>query len=102
MVSVDGWMWEGNTVRFLRHLSAYVGYRYDDADEDALTGALDVTDDETADAWFEHPLVGAPLLRVFLARAVSSAVISVRVEGDIDAILAARIETMLHLLSDDA
>ncbi|MEV0396381.1 hypothetical protein [Polymorphospora rubra] len=100
MASIAGSLWEGNTVRFLDHLSGYIGYRYDAADEDALIGALEVTDDESPDAWFEYPLVGTPLLRVFLAQAVGSAVISVRVEGDIDAVLAARIETMLDLLSD--
>ncbi|MCY1143423.1 hypothetical protein OWR29_35955 [Actinoplanes sp. Pm04-4] len=98
MTTVDGWIFEENVVRFLEHLSGQIGYRYDAADEDALTGALEATDDETAAAWFRYPLEGTPPILVSLARAVGGSVITVHVEGEIDPILSARIETMLDLL----
>ncbi|GHJ15327.1 hypothetical protein [Micromonospora sp. AKA38] len=95
---VDGWVAEGHVVRLLRQISAYIGYSYDDLDEAALTGALDETNDEAVDGWFEYPLAGAPMLVVRLAQAPGSAVVSVRVEGDMDLVLATRIETVLNLL----
>jgi hypothetical protein len=98
MATVDGWIYEENVVRFLQHLSAYIGYRYDAADQDALIGALDDTDDESDTAWFQYPLQGSPPLVVFLARAVGGNEVSVRVEGDIDAVLEARIDTLVDLL----
>lgn len=100
MAVVQGWILEENVVRFLCHLSGYLGYRYDAADEDALVGALDETDDETETAWFHYPLQGTPPVVVSLARAAGGTVVSVRVEGGIDAVLEARIETMLSLLSE--
>jgi len=99
MSTVDGWVFEENVVRFLEHLSRAIGYEYDAADEDALVGALDETDDESATAWFRYPLQGRPPLVVSLARAVGGSVVGVRVDGDIDAVLEARIDTMLSLLS---
>ncbi|WP_269476324.1 hypothetical protein [Phytohabitans suffuscus] len=41
---------------------------------------------------------GTPPLTASLARAVGGSVVSIRVEGDIDPVLAARIETLLDLL----
>jgi hypothetical protein len=43
-------------VQFLELVSHYIGYRYDDLDEAALTGALVRTDDESTDGWFSYPL----------------------------------------------
>jgi hypothetical protein len=40
MAVVGGWIFEGSVVRFLEHLSAAVGYRYDAIDAVALVGAL--------------------------------------------------------------
>ena len=96
--TVDGWVSGQNVVRFLQSLSGYIGYRYDAADEDALTGALDDTDDESATAWFRYPLEGTPPVMVSLAQASGGSVVSVRVEGELDSILQARIDTMLDLL----
>ena len=47
--SIDGWVFEDNVARFLEHASWYVGYCYGELDEVALTGALDPSDDESAD-----------------------------------------------------
>ncbi|MFC4069980.1 hypothetical protein [Actinoplanes subglobosus] len=91
-------MSEDNIVRFLEKISSYIGYDYDALDEAALTGALESTDDESADGWFNYPLVGTPPLTVSLARAVGGSIISARVQGEIDPVLAARFETLLDLL----
>ncbi|BCB89678.1 hypothetical protein Psuf_069910 [Phytohabitans suffuscus] len=93
-----GWVFEDNVVQFLGHVSRYIGYRFDDLDEAALAGALERTDDESTDGWFSYPLRGTPPLTASLARAVGGSVVSIRVEGDIDPVLAARIETLLDLL----
>lgn len=55
MTTVAGWVFDDNVVRFLEHLSRYVGYPYGAADEDALVGALDEADDESAAAWLRYP-----------------------------------------------
>jgi hypothetical protein len=96
--SVRGWVDEGNVVRLMEQISTYIGYSYDDLDEAALTGALDETDDESPDGWFEYPLAGRPELTVHLAQSPGSANVSVRVEGDVDVVLAARIETLLDIM----
>jgi hypothetical protein len=95
---VDGWVTEEHVVQLLRQISADIGYAYDDLDEAALTGALDGTNDEAADGWFEYPLAGTPTLVIRLAHPPDSAVVSVRVEGTMDLVLATRIETLLDLL----
>jgi hypothetical protein len=96
--SVQGWVDEGNVVRLMQQISTYIGYSYDDLDEAALTGALDETDDESPDGWFAYPLAGEPELTVHLAQSPGSANVSVRVEGDVDVVLAARIETLLDIM----
>lgn len=98
MRSVAGWVFEDNVEQFLEHVSRYIGYDYDELDEVALAGALEATDDESTDGWFSYPLTGAPPLQVSLARAVGGSVVSVRMHGDIDPVLAARFETLFDLL----
>ncbi len=95
---VDGRVTEEDIVQLLRQLSAYIGYAYDDLDEAALNGALDGTNDETADGWFDYPLVGTPRLVIRLARPPDNAVVSVRVEGSMDLVLATRIKELLEQL----
>ena len=95
---IDGWVSEEHVVRLLRQISTYIGYAYDDLDEAALTGALEGTNDEAADGWFDYPLTGTPPLLILLAQSPGSAVVSVRVEGSMDLVLATRIETLLDLL----
>ncbi|MET0491753.1 MAG: hypothetical protein ABW000_01350 [Actinoplanes sp.] len=97
-MTVAGWIYEDNVVRFLHHLSAYIGYRYDAADEDALVGALDDTDDESLTGWYQYPLQGTPPVVVSLARAVGDGIVMVRVDGGIDAVLEARVDTLLDLM----
>jgi hypothetical protein len=98
MTVVAGWIHEENVVRFLDHLSHCIGYQYDAADQDALVGALDDTNDESLTAWYQYPLQGTPPVVVSLARAAGGSTVSVRVDGGIDTVLQARIDTMLSLL----
>lgn len=95
---IEGWVFEDNVVRFLEHVSRYIGYDYGELDEVALTGALEITDDEVTEGWFRYPLDGVPSLTVSLARAVGGSEVSVRMQGEIDLVLAARLETLLDLL----
>lgn len=95
---VQGWVNEGNVVRLMEQISTYIGYSYDGLDEAALTGVLDETDDESSDGWFEYPLAGNPELTVHLAQSPGSANVSVRVQGDADVVLAAKIQTLLDIL----
>jgi hypothetical protein len=95
---VGGWVNEEHVVRLLRQISTYIGYAYDDLDEAALTGALESTNDEEADGWFDYPLAGTPPLLILLAQSPGSAVVSVRVVGAMDLALATRVETLLDLL----
>jgi hypothetical protein len=95
---VHGWVAEDNVVRLFQQISGYIGYAYDDLDEAALTGALDETNDESADGWFGYPLEGTPPLMVHLAQSQGSVVVSVRVEGSMGPVLAARVETLLDVL----
>ncbi|GAA3924899.1 hypothetical protein [Actinoplanes auranticolor] len=98
LAQVGGWVGEEHLVRLLRQISTYIGYAYDDLDEAALTGALEGTNDEAADGWFDYPLAGTPPLLILLAQPPGSAVVSVRVEGTMDLVLATRIETLLDIL----
>jgi hypothetical protein len=95
---VTGWIHEDDTTQLMRFLAAYIGYAYDALDEQALVGALDDTDDASGDGWFEYPLHGAPVLTVGLARSPGTDLVAVRVQGHIDDVLAARIDTLLDVL----
>ena len=94
---IAGWIHEDHVEKALLRLSAYVGYRFDEHDAAALVGAFDGPDD-----WFEYPLEGSPALTVRMAKDEDSCVVMVSVSGDIDEVLAARIETLLDLLTSGA
>jgi hypothetical protein len=96
VASVRGRLDEEDLVELFKHISRHIGYGYDDLDEAALTGALDQTTDESADGWFWYPLAGTPPLTVHLARSPRSGIVSIRVEGPMNAKLAARIEAILE------
>ncbi len=80
--------------------SHYVSYKFDDSDWQAVEAALPATDDEREDGWYEYPLCGVPPLRVLLAQAVGAPPVMVRVSGDMDDVLAARISTLLGVFAD--
>jgi hypothetical protein len=82
---------EDHVAELFRRLSGCIGYRYDDLDEAALNGALDGTD-------FWYPLAGSPALTVHLARSTAATSVDVRIEGDVDPLLAGRIRWLLDVL----
>lgn len=98
---VGGWVWDQNVQRLLRHLSQCVGYGFDDSDWGAVSTGLQRTDEDQGN-WFDYPLVGERRLTVHLARNLGAAPVSIRVTGDLDEVLAARIETLFAVLSDEA
>ncbi|MEU4625188.1 hypothetical protein AB0G04_35095 [Actinoplanes sp. NPDC023801] len=55
MLTVAGWVSEENVVQLLEQVSRYIGYDYGELDEVALTGALELTDDEAVEGWFSYP-----------------------------------------------
>ena len=95
---VSGWIEEDSVVSLLRHVAGYIDYAYDDLDEQALVGALDPAGSEDGDAWFDYPLHGSPVLTVWLARSPGTAIVMVRIEGLMDDVLAARVETLIDVL----
>ena len=95
---VSGWIREDGVAELLGWVAGYIGYTYDQFDEQALVGALDPTDDE-AGHWFEYPLLGSPALTVRLARSPGSAVVMTQIHGHLDDILAARIDTLLAVFA---
>src|SRR5262249_2806016 len=98
VMQVGGWVTEEHVGQLLRQISAYIGYAYDDLDEAALIGALNDTNDQAVDGWFEYPLAGTPMLVIRLAQSPGSAVVSVRVEGTMEPVLATQIQTLLDPL----
>jgi hypothetical protein len=90
MAQAQGMVKAERLVPTLRQISAAIGYRYDDLDEAALTGALD-------DAEFDYPLAGIPALTVYLTRSADGETVSVRVESGIamGLALAAKINALL-------
>lgn len=66
----------------------------------AVESALAETDDERHDSWYEYPLVGTPPLRVLLARSIGADPVQARFLGASHNCLAARLETLMDVLSD--
>ena len=95
---MTGLILEDNVLRLFNWVSGFIGYAYDYLDEQALIGALDETDDE-ADSWFEYPLLGSPAVVVRVARSSGSAVVMTQVQGELDDILSARIDTLIAILA---
>ncbi|WP_431917450.1 DUF6881 domain-containing protein [Amycolatopsis tucumanensis] len=97
---VRGWVFGTNVHKFLEHLSSWIGYEFDELDWQAIEQALPATDAERADGWYDYPLAGQPQLSVSLAADPGASPVLVRVVGEMDAVLVARIDTLLALLSD--
>jgi hypothetical protein len=96
---VAGWVWEENVNRFMRHLAYTVAYDFDDLDRGAVETGLKDTDAERG-RWFDYLLVGQGQLKVELARDPDASPIMVRVSGDLDDVLAARVETLIAVFGD--
>jgi hypothetical protein len=97
--SVDGWVWEENVNRLMRHLVYTVAYDFDDLDRGAVETGLEKTD-AVQGRWFDYPLVGQRQINVGLAREPEASPVMVRVSGDLDEVLAARVETLISVFSD--
>jgi hypothetical protein len=97
---VLGWVWPSNVRPFLTHAASYIGYEFDDSDWMAVETALAQTDADNPDTFYEYPLVGRPELVVQLAQNVGAAPVDVVVTGPMDAVLKARVETLLSVLAD--
>ena len=98
MKEVVGWVFDSAVLSFMAFLARWVGYAFDELDGEAIDAGVSATDAE-ADRWFEYPLPGEPALRVRLARDVGTSVVHVRVVGGMDAVLEARVETLIDVLS---
>lgn len=97
--AVQGWVWEANVIRLMRHLSRMVAYEFDDLDQGAVEQGVQGSDADL-DRWYAYPLVGERQLNIELAREVEMSPVQVRVSGDLDEVLAARIETAIDLLGE--
>jgi hypothetical protein len=100
VTEVDGWVWQGNVEPLLRWVSHYVGYSFDQTDWQAVQVALPSTNADTADGWYEYPLVGTPPLTVSLARNVDALPVMVRIVGEMHQVLEARIDTLVSVLAE--
>jgi hypothetical protein len=83
--------------RLCQYLAAYTHIKWDDLDQDALDGAIGRTDADAGE-WFEYPVGGKPQLLIAFANNVGSDVVDVRVSGEFDDVLAARIDTLIDVL----
>jgi hypothetical protein len=97
---VSGWILPGNVRTLMFWVAHYVGYSFDEGEWEAVQAALPATNAERVTGWYHYPLIGSPALRVWLALIPEDSPVSVQVTGDIDEILAARFETLIHVLQD--
>ena len=97
---VQGWIWPRNVRTALEHISALVGYSFDDWDWTAVETALPHTSWDPPERWYDYPIVGTQTLTVHLANDDFAHPVAIRVHGELDEVLTARIDTIIHLLSD--
>jgi hypothetical protein len=97
---VGGWILPANVRTLMFWLAYYVGYSFEDSDWEAVRAALPATNAELASGWYDYPVIGSPALTVWLARVPGDTPVSVRVTGELDEVLAARFETLIHVLQD--
>ncbi len=96
---MDGWVWDENVHRLMRHLGYAVVYDFDALDLGAVETGLASTDAEQG-LWFDYPLVGEQQLDVGLARETEAHLVMVRVSGDLDDVMVGRIETLIRVFQD--
>lgn len=97
---VDGWVWDTNVRALLEWLSGFIGYGYDHLDEQAVEAGVEGSDAEEPNGRFQYPLGGRPPLLVELARNTGGSEVEVRVTGEMDDVLVARVETLVGLLAE--
>jgi len=93
---IAGWIEGANTWLAVFYIARLVGYDFDDCDWQAIALGLEGTDAD-ADRWFDYPLVGKMPVQLLLARHVDAEPVMVTVLGNLDDVLAARIETALDI-----
>lgn len=96
---IGGWVWPDKLQLALQYVSMWVGYPFDDSDWQAIEHGLHDTTAEHPQRWYDYPIVGTPSLTVLIARNPGADPIDVKVQGDIDDILAAKIDTLLSVLA---
>jgi len=99
VTEVGGWVWEANVGVALRQLAFVARYELDPVDLQTINSGLATTDAD-ADRWYTYPFVGEHSVDLHLAVNPGAAPVSIRVTGQMDEVLAARIETILSVLAD--
>ncbi|GHG31934.1 MULTISPECIES: hypothetical protein [Amycolatopsis] len=98
MHRVAGWIFEGNLTKVVEYAAALVGYGWDELDDGALEAGVPETDaDLPPSTWFAYPIAGTPELALRIARDRDAGILSVIIDGEMDDVLAARLETLLDL-----
>jgi len=97
---ITGWIWESHARTTVEYLARWVGYDFDDFDwGDIETGIAESTW-EPPERWYDYSIEGDLELAVSFARDENDRLIGIKVTGEMDAILEARIDTLLTLLAD--
>ncbi|EOD70589.1 hypothetical protein H480_00300 [Amycolatopsis vancoresmycina DSM 44592] len=97
-MQVCGWIFQDNLAKVVEYLAGLVGYSWDELDDGALEAGIPNTEvDLPPDTWFEYPVAGAVVLTLRIARDHDGGIFSMIIDGEIDEVLAARIETLLDL-----
>ena len=86
--------------RLFQWISFYVDYNFDDTDWEAVAATIPETDHEVEGGWYEYPLMGTPPLMVSAAQSVGADPVMVRIRGEMDAVLHARLDTLVSVLED--
>ena len=93
---IDGWIEGENALVAVHYIAKLVGYKFQDSDWRAIDTGLEGTDAE-AKRVFDYPLVGRTPVQLLLARHAGAEPVMVTVLGNLDDVLAARIETALDI-----
>ena len=94
---LSGWIWTRNLKPFLESAASALGARFDDDDWGAVHYGIQGTSD-VDDRWFVYELTGAlQTLGITLAldEGGSTDIVQVRIARGIEAVAAARIETLI-------
>ncbi|MGW5742031.1 hypothetical protein [Amycolatopsis sp. NPDC003861] len=84
--------------KVVEYIAALVGYSWDELDDSALEAGIPKTDaDLPPDTWFAYPVAGAPDLTLRIARDHGAGKLSMIIGGEMDDVLAARIDVLLDL-----
>lgn len=97
--TVGGWVWRANVHTMMLWLASFAGHNYDDLDAQAVNHGVGTSDSEQ-EHWYGYTLSGDRTLNVRLARDPNGSEVEVEVSGQMDAVLAARVETLVGVLAD--